>query len=148
MSYGRIAEFFGIAKSTVTYIKKQEKMKNKQTKSRLFDGTLQDFDAGVVSVLGSPERHVSRKVVKAAAIFFSERIGCKKFKASDGWVEKFLHRKFPEYKKATRSSKRRQNVALTMMTTDDGSNPLPLQQPPAVVANMFDGYHLAATMVM
>ena len=101
VSYGRIAEFFGIAKSTVTYIKKQEKMKNKQTKSRLFDGTLQDFDAGVVSVLdtassGSPERHVSRKVVKAAAIFFSERIGCKKFKDSDGWVEKFLHSKFPE----------------------------------------------------
>ena len=141
VSYSRIAKLFGIAKSTVAYIKKQA-VDNKKTKSRLIDGTLYDFDAGVASVLlnstttSSERQVVSKKVVKAAAITFAERIGCKKFKASDGWADKFMRRNFPELKTATKDIKstKRQNVP-QMMDTDGCSNPAHTLKP---VANIFE----------
>ena len=141
VSYSNIAKLFGIAKSTVAYIKKQA-VDNKKTKSRLIDGTLYDFDAGVASVLlgstttsSEQQQVVSKKLVKAAAITFAERIGCKKFKASDGWADKFMRRNFPELKTATTGTKstKRQN-APQMIETDGFSNPAHLQP----VANIFE----------
>ena len=99
-----------------------------RAKSRLFDGFLDDFDAGVLSVLGtvatSAERQMpTRKAVKAAAIAFAERNGCLNFKASDGWTEKFIRRKFPEYKIST-MTKKQDNAQPQKIGNDEARNPV------------------------
>jgi hypothetical protein len=108
--YREIAIMLGISKSSVAYyVKKNHKNQrqlmetcSKIKKSRLFHGTVTDFDEGVISVLNKSSLFhdgqgkllpISRKAAKLAAIPFAENNnGRANFKASDGWAGKFIQR--------------------------------------------------------
>ena len=49
-----IAKTLGISKSTVAYVNSHSLLNENymQMKSRLYDGSVEDFDAGVISLLG------------------------------------------------------------------------------------------------
>ena len=82
--YSVIAKTLGISKSIVAYVNSHSLLNENYTqmKSRLYDGSVEDFDAGVISLLGMTSSgnrgyEMTGKVVKIAAISFAERIGCK-----------------------------------------------------------------------
>lgn len=124
--FSSIAGKFKISKSNVSYIKSKRDKNNlsngnnnkKSRKSRGADILVEDFDSGVISVLSgtttsSPFGSDSdgpqnfRKAIKCAARTYAEREGRTNFKASEGWVEKFLMRNYPGFVEANKSKRQK-----------------------------------------